>query len=426
MKVMIIGNGGREHAIAWKLKQSPLVSDMICVPGNAGISDIAECIQHDILDCNGLAAIAKKKKVDLTIVGPEAPLSYGIVDIFQNEGLVIFGPTKEAATIESSKSFAKALMKENGIPTPEFEVFTSHGPALDYARRRGFPVVVKADGLAAGKGVIICRDLKEAQRTIQKIMIEKVFGKAGTKVIIEDYIKGEEVSFLTFTNGKTVLPMATSQDHKPVYDNDEGPNTGGMGAYSPAPIVTSKLYEKIMDCIMIPAVKGMAKKGIIYKGVLYAGIIIRDGEPFVLEFNCRFGDPEIQPILMLMKSDLMPVIKAVIKGRLSRINISWHDKASVCIIAASSGYPGIYEKEKEIHGLERISTLKDVAVFHAGTKKEKGKILTNGGRVFGITALGSNLKEAVNKAYKVIEQIEFEGIYYRKDIGKKGLRRLNI
>lgn len=424
MRIMVIGSGGREHALAWKLNQSPLVSDIICVPGNAGMSEIAECIPWDVSDCDGLAGLAKDKGVDLTVVGPEIPLSMGIVNIFESEGLAIFGPTMEAARLESSKSFAKELMKENGIPTADFGVFTDHGLALEDAKKRGFPVVVKADGLAAGKGVVICQDLRKAQRAIQNIMVQKVFGNAGDKLIIEDLLVGEEASFLAFTDGKTVLPMASSQDHKPIYDHDQGPNTGGMGAYSPAPVVTPDIHEKIMNRIMLPAVKGMAKRGIPYKGVLYAGIMIKDGEPYVLEFNCRFGDPEAQPILVRMQGDLLPVIQAVIKGRLSKVKISWSDNVAVCVVAASSGYPSVFEREKQIEGLASVSEIPDVTVFHAGTKKGNGKVLTSGGRVLGVTALGTDLEQAVNKAYKAINQIHFEGIYYRKDIAQKGLRRL--
>ncbi|MGA1839493.1 MAG: phosphoribosylamine--glycine ligase [bacterium] len=427
MNVMIVGSGGREHALAWKVNQSPLVSNIFCVPGNAGIEEVAECIPWDVSDCKGLAKLAKEKKADITIVGPEAPLSMGIVDVFRDMGLFVFGPSREAAQLESSKSFAKELMRENGIPTADFEVFTDKDLAWDYVKNRGLPIVVKADGLAAGKGVIICKTLEEARKAIQNIMVDRVFGSAGDKLVVEDCLVGEEVSFLAFTDGKTVLPMASSQDHKPIYDNDRGPNTGGMGAYSPASVVTTQLHRKIMDLVMIPTINGMAKKGIPYQGVLYAGLMInKKGDPMVLEFNCRFGDPEAQPIVLRMKDDVVPVIQASMEGRLSEMSLSWCDGASVCVVAASSGYPGPYEKGKEILGLKKVSVCQDLAVFHAGTKKDNGKVLTNGGRVLGVTALGDDLKQAVDKAYRAMGQLWFEGIYYRKDIAQKGLKRLGL
>ncbi|MBN2373979.1 phosphoribosylamine--glycine ligase [bacterium] len=426
MKIMIIGGGGREHALAWKLKKSPLVSHIICVPGNAGIEEIAECVPWDLSDCEGLSDLAKQNGVDITIVGPEAPLSLGIVDTFNSKGLKIFGPSKDAAILESSKSFAKELMKESGIPTPDFAVFTDCGSALEYAKNRGFPIVVKADGIAAGKGVIICQNLRDTQRAVQKIIIEKAFGAAGNKIILEDLLTGEEASFLAFTDGKTVLPMASSQDHKSIREQDQGPNTGGMGAYSPAPVITPEIHKKIMDKIMLPVVRGMTKRGITYKGVLYAGLMIKDNEPFVLEFNCRFGDPETQPILLRMEDDLMPVIQAVIKVKLSGVKLSWSNNAAVCVVAVSSGYPDVYEKGKEISGLKEVSKIKGVTVFHSGTRKEGRKVLTNGGRVLGVTALGSDLRQAVDKAYKAIDLIQFEGIYFRRDIAQKGLRRLGL
>lgn len=426
MNIMIIGSGGREHALAWKVSRSPLVSNIYCVPGNAGIAEVAECIPGDVSDCQGLARLAQEKRVEMTIVGPEAPLSLGIVDVFKDMGLSVFGPSKEAAQIESSKSFSKELMKENGIPTADFEVFTDKDLALDYLKNKGFPIVVKADGLAAGKGVIICKRLEEAQKAVSDIMVDRIFGSAGEKLVIEDCLTGEEASFLAFTDGETVLPMASSQDHKPIFDHDKGPNTGGMGAYSPAPVVTPEVHQKIMDRVMIPTIKGMAKKGIPYQGILYAGLMIKNGEPMVLEFNCRFGDPEAQPILMRMNDDLVPVIQAVMAGKLSKVSLSWCNDASVCVVAASSGYPGAYQKGKEVLGLKKISVCQDLAIFHSGTRKEDGKIMTNGGRVLGVTALGEDLKQAVEKAYMALDLLWFDGIYYRKDIAQKGLRRLGL
>ena len=426
MKVMIIGGGGREHALAWKVSKSPLVSKILCIPGNAGIAEVAECLSGDISDCQGLADLAKEKGIDITIIGPEAPLSLGIVDVFSDNGLLVFGPTREAAQIESSKSFAKELMRENGIPTADFEVFTDKDLALAYVKKKGCPIVVKADGLAAGKGVIICKALQEAERAIQQIMVDKVFGSAGDKVVIEDCLVGEEASFLAFTDGETVLPMASSQDHKPIYDEDKGPNTGGMGAYSPAPLVNDGIHQKIMDRVMNPMIRGMTKRGIPYQGILYAGLMIKDEEPMVLEFNCRFGDPEAQPILMRMTDDLVPVIQSVMEKRLSEIRLSWSNDASVCVVASSAGYPGSYEKGKEVYGLDKVPNGSDLAVFHAGTKMEYGKVLTNGGRVLGVTALGKDLKHAVERAYDAMKQLWFEGIYYRKDIAQKGLHRLGL
>ncbi|MGA1795223.1 MAG: phosphoribosylamine--glycine ligase [bacterium] len=426
MKIMIIGSGGREHALAWKVSKSTLVSGIVCVPGNAGMAEVAECIPGDVADCEGLAKIAREKGADLTIVGPEAPLSLGIVDVFRGKGLAVFGPSREAAQVESSKTFAKELMREAGIPTADFEVFTDRDRALDYIKEKGFPIVVKADGLAAGKGVIICNTMEQAHEAIQDIMVRRVFGDAGDRVVVEECLQGEEVSFLAFTDGDTVLPMASSQDHKPIFDDDKGSNTGGMGAYSPAPLVTPDMHQRIMDRVMIPAVRGMKKKGIPYQGVLYAGIMIVDGEPQVLEFNCRFGDPEAQPILMRMENDLVPVIQAALEGRLSEVALSWSPGASVCVVAASSGYPGQYEKGKEIRGLDEVSDIDGVAVFHAGTAMNNGRVLTNGGRVLGVTALGSDLRQAVEKAYKALDRIRFEGIYFRRDIARKGLSRLGF
>jgi len=426
MKIMIIGSGGREHALAWKVSKSPLVSKIFCVPGNAGIAEVAECMPGDVADCEGLAKLALDKGADLTIVGPEAPLSLGIVDMFRDQGLAVFGPSREAAQVESSKIFAKELMRDAGIPTADFEVFTGQGRALDYVKGKGFPIVVKADGLAAGKGVIICKDIEEARQAIQDIMVRRVFGDAGDRVVVEECLAGEEISFLAFTDGETVLPMASSQDHKPIYDEDKGPNTGGMGAYSPAPLVTPAMHRRIMDRVMIPAVRGMKTKGIPYQGVLYAGLMIVDGEPLVLEFNCRFGDPEAQPILMRMEDDLVPVIQAVIQGRLSGVSLSWSPGASVCVVVSSSGYPGPYEKGKVIRGLEEVSGIPGLAVFHAGTRMNNGRVLTNGGRVLGVTALGSDLREAVEKAYSALDRIRFDGIYFRRDIARKGLKRLGL
>ena len=423
MKVLVVGGGGREHAIVWKLAQSPRVDKIYCCPGNAGISEHAECIDIKLDDHESLANFAKYEWIDLTIVGPEDPLSKGIVDTFEKNDLKIMGPTKEAAMIEASKVFAKEFMKKYGIPTAEYRVFTSYIHAEEYVRMKGAPIVIKADGLAAGKGVIVAKTVDEAIDALKLIMKERAFGDAGDRVVVEECLVGEEASYLVFTDGETILPMASSQDHKRVYDNDEGPNTGGMGAYSPAPVVTPEIEKKIMEKVMKPAIKGMAKEGIRYKGILYAGLMIKDGEPYVLEFNCRFGDPETQPILTRLKSDLLDVSIAITTERLSRMTLEWRPEASVCVVAASGGYPGKYDKGKVITGLEEVKKMEDVVVFHAGTAFQDGNCVTAGGRVLGVTALGEDIKKARDRAYEAIEKIHFEGMHYRKDIARRAIDR---
>ncbi len=422
MKVLVIGSGGREHALVWKLAQSTRVDKIYCCPGNAGISEIAECIDISPKDHNGLVNFVKYEWIDLTVVGPEEPLAHGIVDVFEREGLRIVGPTKEAAQIEASKVFAKDFMKRYGIPTAEYRVFTSYLHAEEYIRMKGAPIVIKADGLAAGKGVVVAKTVDEAIEALRKIMKEKVFGKAGERVVVEEALEGEEASYLVFTDGEYILPMVSSQDHKRVFDNDEGPNTGGMGAYSPAPVVTPEVERKIMEKIMKPAIKGMRKEGLKYKGILYAGLMIRDNEPYVLEFNCRFGDPETQPIMMRMKSDLLEVFLAITEETLSKTTLQWRPDASVCVVAASGGYPGKYEKGKPIEGLDEVKKMDDVVVFHAGTSYDNGRLITAGGRVLGVTALGRDIKEARDRAYEAIEKIYFEGMHYRRDIAHRALK----
>ena len=423
MKVLIVGSGGREHTLAWKIAQSDKVSRIYCAPGNAGTDELAENINIPSEDIPALKEFAKKEKIDLTVVGPELPLTMGIVDEFEKEGLRIFGPDKKAAEVEGSKIFTKNLLKKYNIPTAECEAFTSPSEAKDYLERATFPTVVKADGLAAGKGVIICQTIEQGKKAVSQIMEEKAFGDSGNRVIVEEFLTGEEASYLVFTDGKNLLPMVTSQDHKPAYDNDEGPNTGGMGAYSPAPVITDSLFESIKEEIMLPAIRGMASDGCPYKGVLYAGLMISGGRAKVLEFNARFGDPEAQPLLMRMKSDLIPVLEAVIDGNLDTINIEWHSKASVCVVMASGGYPGSYEKGKEIFGLKEASGLQDTVVFHAGTKSSGNKICTSGGRVLGVTALGDGVDNAIKRAYEAVKLIKWDGAHYRKDIGQKALKR---
>jgi len=424
MKILVIGGGGREHALCWKLAQSPLVEKVYCAPGNAGIAKEAECHCLPVTAFDGLVFLAKKEKIDLTVVGPEDPLARGIVDYFEKEGLRIFGPNAAAAKIEASKVFAKELMRKYGVPTAAFEVFDDPEIALAYIEKKGAPIVVKADGLAAGKGVIVCRTLEEAREAVKKIMIDKAFGEAGNRVVIEECLFGEEASFMVITDGETILPLPTSQDHKPLLDGDKGPNTGGMGAYSPAPVVTEALAEEIMETIMRPTIQGLAKEGTPYRGVLYAGLMISEGKPYVLEFNCRFGDPECQPIVMRLKSDLAELIMAAMEGNLAEKTIEVDPRAAVCVVMASEGYPGKYEKGKLIKGLSEVPEREDVKIFHAGTARRGRGYVTAGGRVLGVTALGEDIPEAIEKAYSTVKKISWGGVYYRMDIGAKALKHL--
>jgi phosphoribosylamine--glycine ligase len=420
MKILVIGGGGREHAIVWKLSQSKVVDKIYCIPGNAGISEVAECLEIESKDISALLDFVKYEWIDLTVVGPEDPLAKGIVDVFQKEGRRIIGPNQAGAQIESSKVFAKDFMKRHKIPTAEYKIFTSYTHAEEYIRLKGTPIVIKADGLAAGKGVFVCQNYDEAVDALRIIMKEKVFGSAGDKVVIEECLKGQEVSYLVFTDGKSIVPMVTSKDHKRLLDNDEGPNTGGMGTFSPNPAVTPELEQEILETVIKPTIKGLKSEGIIYKGILYAGLMIVNCKPYVLEFNCRFGDPETQVILPRLETDIIDIFMAISEQRLSKVNVKWSDKASLCVILASEGYPGKYRKGLPIKGLEMVKGLKDVIVFHAGTKfNEEGSIVTSGGRVLGVTALGNDLQEARQKAYSAVGLINFEGMQYRKDIGLK-------
>jgi phosphoribosylamine--glycine ligase len=423
MKVLVIGGGGREHALVWKIAQSPAVKRIFCAPGNAGIAQQAECLPIPAEDVQFLIHWAEKEKIDLTVVGPEAPLTLGIADAFEARGLRIFGPSRSAAEIEGSKAFAKDLMKKYGVPAGESRTFEDYKAAKRYVQEKEAPIVIKADGLAAGKGVILCHKLEEAQAALDLIMVKRAFGAAGNRVVVEEFLEGEEASFLAFTDGETVLPLPTSQDHKPIFDRDQGPNTGGMGAYSPAPVVNEKVHREVMEKIMIPTVRGMGKEGRKYRGVLYAGLMIQDEKPKVLEFNARFGDPETQPLLMRMKSDLIPVLGATIDGQLANLKVQWDDRPSVCVVMASAGYPGSYEKGKEISGLEEAAKVADAFVFHAGTACKEGKVVTSGGRVLGVTAVGKGIREAIAKAYEVVAKISWEGAHFRKDIGQKALKR---
>ncbi len=422
MRILIVGSGGREHALAWKIFQSKLCDKIFCAPGNGGIEQIAECLPIPADDVSGLLDFARKEKIDLTVVGPERALELGIVDEFTKAGLKIFGPDKSAARLEASKVFSKELMAKYKVPTAAFKVFDSPDAAKKYIEAHGAPCVVKADGLAAGKGVVVAKTVDEARAAVTAMMEDKVFGEAGKRIIVEECLEGQEASILVITDSRQVLALASAQDHKRIFDNDQGANTGGMGAYSPAPVVTESILKTVMEKIIYPTLDGLAKEGIDYRGVLYAGIMLTKNGPQTLEFNVRFGDPETQAILPRLKSDLVEIMLATAVGKLSKIKkLDWEERASVCVVCAAGGYPGNYEKNKEIFGLEEAQRMKDVVVFHAGTKKAAGKILTGGGRVLGVTGLGNSIKEAINKAYAAVDKIKFEGMQYRRDIGKKAL-----
>ncbi|OEU50792.1 MAG: 5-(carboxyamino)imidazole ribonucleotide mutase [Desulfobulbaceae bacterium S5133MH15] len=421
MKILVIGSGGREHALVWKIKQSRKVSKVYCAPGNAGISRIAECVDISATDVNGLLQFALQENIDLTVVGPESSLVEGVVDVFEKKKLKIFGPTRRAAILEGSKVFTKEFLERHHIPSASFKVFKDRKKAKKYIEGCGAPIVVKADGLAAGKGVIVAKTIKEAKKAVDLIMKEKAFGSAGERVVIETCLTGEEASFIAFTDGKTILPLPTSQDHKAIYENDEGPNTGGMGAYSPAPIVTPEIAEFVMNKVMLPTVKGLEAEGRPYKGMLYAGLMIDGDEINVLEFNCRFGDPEAQPLLMRLKSDIIDIFLAAIEGKLNRIDMKIDPRPTVCVVMASGGYPGSYVNGKIIKGVTKAEAINGVEVFHAGTTRKKGRTVTNGGRVLGITAVGNTLQVAIRKCYQAVDQIEWTDCYFRRDIGGKAL-----
>ncbi len=423
MKVLVIGGGGREHALVWKLCQSPRVDKVYCAPGNAGISEIAECIDIRGDDFDALLDFVKYNWIDLTVVGPEAPLAGGIVDVFIKEGRSICGPDRKGAQFEGSKKFAKDFMQKYGIPTAEYKIFSSFQQAEEYVRLKGAPIVIKADGLAAGKGVIVAATVDEAIDGLKSIMKDRVFGNAGDKVVVEECLKGEEASFMVLTDGETVVELATSQDHKQIFDGDRGPNTGGMGAYSPAPIIDESMRKTVMQTIIDPMMKGLQRERIKFRGVMYVGLMICHGKPYVLEYNCRFGDPEAQPILMRLESDLFELLKATAEGRLKDINVSWKDESSICVVLASKGYPGPYEKGEAIQGLDVFDNDKDVVVFHAGTSLNNGEIVTSGGRVLGVTALGRDIRTAKDNAYRAIEKIHFNGMQYRKDIADKAINK---
>ncbi|MCJ7507967.1 MAG: phosphoribosylamine--glycine ligase [candidate division Zixibacteria bacterium] len=427
MKVLVVGSGGREHALAWKLSQSPLVSKIYAAPGNGGISLLAECVDIAVDDLEKLADFAHKNNIDLTVVGPELPLVLGIVDLFQEKGLKIFGPTKKAAQIEGSKSFAKEFMRKYHIPTGSFRIFTNKEEAFDFVNSATYPLVIKADGLAAGKGVIVAEEKNSAKDAIEKIMVNKIFAEAGAKLVIEEFLVGEEVTVLAFTDGKNIVPMVPSRDHKRVYDGDIGPNTGGMGAVAPTTIVSERKIQEIYDEILEPTISGLEREGCSFKGILSAGLMMTEVGPKVLEYNCRFGDPETQVVLPLLKNDLAEIFLSTIDGDLDLEKIEWEQKFAVCVVLASGGYPDKYEKNIEIFGLNKLDKVKsrDLQVFHAGTRRSVDRFFTTGGRVLGVTCVDESMEKAIKRCYAAIEYIKFKEMHFRKDIGYKvsGLKK---
>lgn len=427
MKILVIGSGGREHALVWKIRQSPLVKRIYCAPGNDGISSLAEMVTVRPDDISGLARFAQKEKIDLTVVGPELPLTEGIVDLFQTQGLPVFGPVKKAAILEGSKAWTKRFLREEGIPTAHFEVFEDYDRAVDFLSTQAYPIVIKADGLAGGKGVIIAKDRAEAVSALESILKVKIFGEAGKKVVIEEFLEGAEASFQAFVDGKTILPLDSAQDHKRVGDGDTGPNTGGMGVFSPTPRVTGKVQDEVMEKILKPTLRGLQKRGVDYRGLLYAGLMLTAHQgPRLLEYNVRFGDPETQPLMMRLESDLVEVMMKTIEGRLddrrSGEGLRWRPGASVCVVMAAHGYPGKVRTGDEIEGLDRAASVPETVIFHAGTKRQGDKWMTAGGRVLGVTSLGKDIRQARERAYDACEKIYWKGVHYRRDIGLQGER----
>ena len=418
MNILVVGGGGREHAIVKKISESKRVEKIYCAPGNGGISDIAECVPIKVMEFDKLITFAKEKNVDLTVIGPDDPLVFGISDAFIKAGLKVFGPTKDGAQIEGSKVFSKELMKKYNIPTAKYEVFSDYNDALSYITKENtFPTVIKAEGLALGKGVIIANDLKEAEDALKEIMVDKVFGDSGNRIVIEEFLTGPEISILSFCDGETIVPMVSAQDHKRAFDNDKGPNTGGMGTFSPSRIYNEKLQEECMNNIFIPTVKALKSEGITYKGVIFFGLMSTKNGVKVIEYNARFGDPETQVVLPRLKTDIVDIFEAVCDGTLKDINVEWEDNACVCVVEASGGYPKKYQTGYEISGLSDIE--ENIYVYHAGTKKEDGKYYTAGGRVLGITAKSKDLDTAISDAYNAVKNINFTDVHYRKDIGIK-------
>ena len=419
MKILVIGSGGREHAIVWKIAQSPKAEKIYCAPGNGGISELAECVDINVMDKEKMVAFAKEKEIDLVMVAPDDPLVDGMVDAMEAAGIRAFGPRANAAIIEGSKAFSKELMKKYNIPTAGYEVFTDSDEAIAYLEKGSFPAVIKADGLALGKGVIIAQNLEEAKQAVHDMIDGGKFGKSGSRVVIEEFLTGPEVSVLAFTDGKTVKPMVSAQDHKRAFDNDEGLNTGGMGTFSPSRLYDEAKAQECMNNIFLPTIKAMNAEGRTFKGVLYFGLMMTKDGVKVIEYNCRFGDPETQVVHPRLKTDLVEIMEAVIDERLDEIDIEWEDNAAVCVVIASGGYPVSYKKGYEISGLDKVAEMDDITVFHAGTKAEDGKMLTNGGRVLGVTAVAPDLDAAIKRAYEGVEQISFKDSFFRHDIGIK-------
>jgi phosphoribosylamine--glycine ligase len=424
MNILVLGSGGREHALVWKLHESQTAQELYCAPGNAGIGQEAECLPADLSNPAEIVRLARQVKADLTVVGPEAPLVVGVVDEFEKEGLVIIGPNRTAARLEGSKVFAKEFMHRHNIPTARFAVATSYDEALKALEAFAFPVAVKADGLAAGKGVVVAETRAEAESALTRFMRQRTLGAAGDRVVIEEGLKGDEVSFIVLTDGQAILPLALTQDHKALFDNDQGPNTGGMGAYSDDSILDEPTRDEIFRSIVAPTLAGMAIERNPYRGFLYFGLMMTQEGPKLLEYNVRLGDPETQPILMRLRSDLADVLTAVVEGHLGAIDVHWSPSPAVCVVLASRGYPGTPEINKVITGYEAAESIAGVKVFHAGTKVVDGKLVTSGGRVLGVTAIGEDLRSAIDRAYSAVRMIQFEGMHYRRDIGSKGLRRL--
>ena len=428
MNILLIGSGGREHALAWKIARSPKCGKLYAAPGSDGMSSLAENVNIKVDDINGLLQFAKANNVGLTVVGPELPLACGIVDEFQRSGLKIFGPTREHARLEGSKVYSKELMKRLGVPTADFRVFDRYDDALKYLEEKKTPIVIKADGLASGKGVMVCKSMSDAMAALKTIMVDRAFGSAGDKVIIEDCLVGQEASIIVISDGNNIVALESSQDHKRIFDGDKGPNTGGMGAYSPAPIVTPELLKKILDTSVYPVIRALAAEGRPYKGALYAGIMVTDKGPYVLEFNVRFGDPETQVIMPRLKSDLVDIMERSVDGKLEGYNMEWDPRPCVSVVAASGGYPGDFNKGMPIKGLEEASKMPDVIIFHAGTKLGRratdghNLFLANGGRVLNITALGHDYKSAIDRCYEAVRMVHFDRMHYRTDIAHRAIK----
>ncbi len=423
MKVLVVGSGGREHALCWAIAKSSKLSKLFCAPGNAGIADVAECVSIGGEDIDVLVRFAKDNAIDLVVVGPEAPLVLGLVDKLEEAGIRAFGPSAAASVLEGSKGFMKDMCAKAGVPTAAYGRFTDAEAAKSFIRENGAPIVVKTDGLAAGKGVIICQTVDEAEKAVDDMMGDKIFGDAGNEIVVEDFLEGEECSFFALIDGERALPLAAAQDHKAAYDGDKGPNTGGMGAYSPTPIATPEICDKIMETAITPLIKTMAKEGCPYKGVLFCGLMVKDGVPTVLEYNIRFGDPECQVLMMRWKSDVLEALDAAAQGKLDDIQLDWHDETAMVVVMAAQGYPGSYEKGTEIKNIDQANTIENAFVFHAGTKADDGKVLATGGRVLGVTGRGQTVREAQATTYKAVDAIDWEKGFCRRDIGWRAVAR---